>query len=91
MRESQILAMVMDGSMFGVVEVDIEVPEGLKDHFTEMTPIFKITTISLSDIGVYMTDHLVKSKQNFRNRRCLIGSMFGNKILLITPFLIWYV
>lgn len=91
MRESQILAMVMDGSMFGVVEVDIEVPEELKDYFAEMTPVFKNTTISLSDIGVYMTDHLAQSKQNFRDRRCLIGSMFGTKILVITPLLIWYV
>jgi hypothetical protein len=68
MRESQILDMVRDGCMFGALEVDIEVPEELKDYFSEMTPIFKNVTVSLSDIGHYMQEHLKNTKQPFRDR-----------------------
>ena len=37
----EIIDMIRDGSLFGAIEVDIEVPENLKEKFSEMTPIFK--------------------------------------------------
>ena len=37
-----------------------------------------------------MREFLKESGQRFPNTRYLIGSMFGKKILLITPLLKWY-
>ena len=91
MRESEILKMVKEDKLFGAIEVDIIVPEELREYFSEMTPIFKNTTINRSDIGDYMLNYLENSKQKFSERRSLIGSMMGEKILLITPLLKWYI
>jgi hypothetical protein len=90
MRESEILKMIQDDSLFGAIEVDITVPDDLREYFSEMTPIFKNTTINRADIGDYMSNYLETSKQKFSERRSLIGSMFAEKILLITPLLKWY-
>jgi hypothetical protein len=37
---------IMSGLFYGVVECDVQVPEGLKDYFTEMAPIFKNSDIA---------------------------------------------
>jgi hypothetical protein len=55
-----------------------------------MTPLFKNATISADDIGEYMSQVLEENGEAFKERRNLIGSMFANKILLITPLLKWY-
>ena len=88
--EAEIMTMIKDGSLFGAVEVDIEVPDHLKDKFSEMTPIFKNVEVTDCDIGDFMTSYLTESGKKFANTRYLIGSMFGKKILLITPLLKWY-
>ena len=51
MTEEQVLEAVKERTLFGMVECDIKVPEHLRSHFEEMTPIFKNTTVSLDDIG----------------------------------------
>ena len=88
--EREILEYIKNNEMFGAVEVDIIVPDDLKDHFQEMPPVFKNTTISRDDIGDYMQDYLDHHEKTFKDTRYLIGSMFGTKILLITPLLKWY-
>ena len=90
MTEQEILGHIVNGDIFGAVEVDISVPAGLKDHFQEMPPVFKNTTISEGDIGDYMRDYLAHNGKTFKDTRYLIGSMFGTKILIITPLLQWY-
>ena len=90
MTELEVLAHVMNGDIFGAVEVDIRVPDDKKWLFEEMTPVFKNTTISQDDIGDYMRDYLTHDGKTFKDTRYLIGSMFGDKILLITPLLKWY-
>ena len=91
MTEQEILRNITEGSMFGVAEVDIKVPENLKHHFEEMPPIFKNVTIQEEDIGEHMTEFLRQTNKTFKPTKYLIGSMFGIKILLITPLLRWYV
>ena len=59
-------------------------------RFEEMCPIFKNTTINEADIGEYMQNFLRETGQKFEARRNLIGSMFGIKMLFITPLLKWY-
>jgi len=90
LTSEQILTGVLDGSLFGVVECDIEVPEELKDKFSEMCPIFKNVEISRDDIGEYMKEFAEENDIMSRPRRSLIGSYFGEKILLATPLLKWY-
>ena len=90
MSKREILDHISKDEIFGAVEVDISVPDSLKDHFQEMPPVFKNTTISGDDIGDYMRDYLAHNNRTFKDTRYLIGSMFGVKILLITPLLKWY-
>ncbi|KXJ16371.1 hypothetical protein AC249_AIPGENE6507 [Exaiptasia diaphana] len=87
---NEIVNAVKDGSLFGVVEVDIEVPDDLKPNFSEMCPIFKNTEISREDIGEFMKEFAEEEDIMPRPRRSLIGSYFGKKILLATPLLKWY-
>lgn len=55
-----------------------------------MPPVFKNTTVTVDDIGDYMRGFLQQTEKTFRDTRYLIGSMFAEKILLITPLLQWY-
>jgi len=90
LTQEEILQAVMNNTIFGVVECDIRVPEALKEKFSEMCPIFKNTEISRDDIGEYMREFAEKHKIMPRPRRSLIGSLKGEKILLATPLLKWY-
>ena len=90
MSEKQILASIEEDKIFGAVEVDIHVPDNLKAHFEEMTPIFKNTIVRQDDIGEYMQEFLKETGRTFNDTRYLIGSMFASKILLITPLIQWY-
>ena len=56
-----------------------------------MCPIFKNTDISREDIGEFM--QTFAEEQNImmsHPRRNLIGSYFGERILLATPLIKWY-
>ena len=90
LTRDQLLDEVVEGRFFGMVECSIEVPEDLKEEFSEMTPIFKNIEVGREHISDYMRN--IAETQGFlpRPRRCLIGSYFGEKILLTTPLLKWY-
>ena len=90
MTENDIIGGVLGGTIFGLIEVDIHTPEHLKDRFSEMTPIFKNAMVSRSDVGDHMREHLKKHDRLKQPQRQLIGSYFGDKILLGTPLLKWY-
>ena len=85
-----ILGAVKNEKLFGCVECDIHVPEHLRDKFSEMCPVFKNTEISRDDRGEYMKAYAEENDIMSRPRRSLIGSMVGEKILLATPLLKWY-
>ena len=55
-----------------------------------MCPIFKNTEISRDDIGEYMQTFAEEQNIMPQPRRSLIGSYFGEKILLATPLIKWY-
>ena len=90
MNGERILSEVRNERLFGCVEVDIRVPEHLKHKFGEMCPIFKNTEISRDDIGDFMKAYAEEHNIMARPCRSLIGSMKGEKILLATPLLKWY-
>ena len=81
---------VLSGSLFGAVECDIHVPPTLREKFIEMAPIFKNVQISHEDIGEHMQEFAQQHGIHDKPIKSLIGSMFGEKILLATPLLKWY-
>ena len=87
----KIIQSVVDGQLFGCIECDIRVPLHLRDYFSEMTPIFKNTNISRQDIGPEMQQFAEENNFLAKPTRSLIGSMFGEKVLLATPLLKWYI
>ena len=74
MTQQQIIAAVVDGTLFGMIECDIRVPFELKDHFAEMQPIFKNTTVTRDDIGPFMRQYAVDHDIMSTPRRMLVGS-----------------
>ena len=82
---------VKKDKFFGLVECSIKVPDHLKEKFIEMTPIFKNIEVGREHISEYMKNLAETQGYLPRPRRCLIGSYFGEKILLATPLLKWYV
>ena len=81
---------ILNNKVFGFLKVDIETPEHLKEYFSEMTPIFKNTTVNFEDMGEYMQEYHKNNKISFVKSTKLIGSYFGKEILLYTPLLKWY-
>ena len=88
--QSQLLQRVQEGTFFGAVVVDIETPEHLKKKFSEMTPIFKNVEIQRQDVGEHMQTFAEEHDIMSSPRRPLIGSYKGEKILLGTPLLKFY-
>ena len=90
MTQQQIITAVVDGTLFGMVECDVRVPEHLQYHFAEMQPIFKNTTVKRDDIGPFMRQYAEEHDIMSTPRRMLVGSFHGIKLLLATPLLRWY-
>ena len=90
MTQQQIITAVIDGTLFGMVECDVRVPEHLQDHFAEMQPIFKNMTVTRDDIGPFMRQYAEEHDIMSTPRRMLVGSFHGIKLLLATPLLRWY-
>ena len=90
MTQNEILTAVIDGTLFGMIECDVRVPEHLQDHFAEMQPIFKNTTVTRDDIGPFMRQYAEEHDIMSTPRRMLVGSFHGIKLLLATPLLRWY-
>ncbi|CAB4017246.1 Hypothetical predicted protein [Paramuricea clavata] len=90
MTTRSIINAVKNNKLFGCVECDIHVPESLREHFKEMCLIFKNIEIRREDIGELMRSYAEENNVMYQPRRSLIGSMKGDKILLATPLLKWY-
>ena len=90
MTQNEILAAVIDGTLFGMIECGIHVPPELRPYFSEMQPIFKNANVSRYDIGPYMRQYAEEHDIMSTPRRMLVGSYRGEKILLATPLLRWY-
>ena len=99
--ENTVLEGVVNGGLFGMVEVDIRVPEQWSsqfrhptlspyDYFREMSPLFCSTDIAFDDIGAHMQAHIREYQLSDQSRRLLVGGMKARQILLATPLLQWY-
>ena len=90
MTQEEIVAFIRSGDLFGVVEVDIHVPDHLKPYFSEFCPIFKNVEVGREDIGDLMKEFAKENKFLTQPRRTLIGSFHATKMMMITPLLRWY-
>ena len=90
MTSQQILNGVRAGTVFGMIECDIRVPEELREHFAEMQPVFKNISLMREDLGPFMRRYAEEHNIMKTPRRMLVGSYCGDKILLATPLLRWY-
>lgn len=88
--EEDILNRIESVELFGLIECDIHVPENLKEKFEEMSPIFKNVMVSREDISDHMREFVKDTDHLKTPKRMLIGSMFGEKILLFTELVKWY-
>ena len=90
LTQDQIIQCIQDGHLFEFVECDTEVPDHLKEYFSEMTPILKNVEVCLDNVGEFMQNYAKEHSIKDVPRRLLIGCYFGEKIGLKTPLLKWY-
>ena len=90
MTQQQILAAVVDGTLFGMIECDVCIPEELLDYFSEMLPVFKNASVTRDYIGPFMLQYAEEHDILSKPRVMLVGSFRGVNILLATPLLRWY-
>ena len=90
LSEEQLLQKIIDGRLFGYVQCDIEVPEQLRDNFSNFPPIFKDTVVSRDDIGNLMKKYAEKEGIMPQPRRMLISSFILTNGTIITPLFLFY-
>ena len=81
LSEEQLWQGIIVGRLFGCVQCDIEVPEHLRDHFSNSPTNFKNTVVNRNDIGVLMNEYAEKEGIMPQPRRMLITSF----VLTIAP------
>lgn len=101
LREAEILRNVRSGKLFGMVEVDIRVPEQWPSHFrhdtlspreyfSEMSPLFCTTEVPMDIMGSHMQEHVRQFGLSEKPRKLLVGGMRARQMLIATPLLKWY-
>ena len=89
LSEEGLLHGINDGRLFGYVQCDIEVPEHLRDYFSNFPPIFKNTAVSRDDIGNLMKQYAEKENIMIQPRIMLISSFILTNGTNITPLLLF--
>ena len=90
-EQDEIIQNVLNDELFGFFEVDIEVPEQLRKHFSEFCPLFVISEVPEDQIPQHMKDYKINTgRKMIKNNKKLLGVMKAEKILLYSPLLKWY-
>ena len=81
---------------FGMLEVDIRVPEDKYEYFSQMCPIFKNMEFSQEEAGEYMKEIIKQNSEDPENvkytkSRKLIASLKGTKLLFKSTMLKWLI
>ena len=90
LSEEQLLQRTIDGRLFGYLQCDIEVPEHLRDYFSNFPPVFKNTVVSRNDIGDLMKEYAEKEGIMSQPKRMLISSFLLTNGTIIIPLLLFY-
>ena len=90
-EKDEIILKVLNDELFGFFEVDIEVPDQLRDKFSEFCPLFVISEVPEDQIPQQMKDYKINTgRKMIKNNKKLLGVMKAEKILLYSPLLKWY-
>ena len=82
---------ILKKEIFGFVQVDIEVPEKLKDKFSEFSPLFVVDEVPEDLVPEHMKKYKKDTgRKTAKGSKKLLGVLRAKKILLYTPVLKWY-
>ena len=88
--EEVLMQGITDGGLFGYVQCDIEVPEHLRDNFSNFLTILKNTAVGRHDIGNLMKQYAEKKNFPVQPRKMPIPSFFLTNGTNLTPLLLFY-
>jgi hypothetical protein len=101
--DTQIRDAVLQDELFGIIEVDLEVPEKYphyttkanknmspKEYFSEFCPIFTNSEITFEDYSPHMQEFCKERGITPPKKRLLLSGMSGERILLTNSLLKWY-
>ena len=90
-KQDKLKQNVLNDKLFGFFQVAIEVPEQLREHFSEFSPLFVISEVPEYQIPQHMQDYKINTgRKKIKNNKKLLGVMKAEKILLYSPLLKWY-
>ena len=87
--EEGLMQGIIEGGLFGFVQRDIEVPEHLRNYFSNFPPIFKITVLSRYDFGNLMKQYTEKENITVQPKRMLKSSFILTNATILTPLLLF--
>ena len=90
-EKDKLIQNVLNDKLFGFFQVDIEVPEQLRDKFSEFSPLFILSEVPEDQIPQHMHAYKINTgRKKIKNNKKLLGVMKAEKILLYSPLLKWY-
>ena len=90
-EKDKLIQNVLNDKLFGFFQVDIEVPEQLRKHFSEFSPLFILSEVPEDQIPQHMKEYKINTgRKKVKNNKKLLGVMKAEKILLYSPLLKWY-
>ena len=82
-EKDKIILKVLNDELFGFFEVDLEVPDQLRDKFSEFYPLFVISEVPEERIPQHMKDYKINTgRKMIKNNKKFLGVMKAEKILL---------
>ena len=90
LTQESLLTKIREDKLFGHVQCDLEVPDGLKYKFSNFPPIFKNFNISQADFGDYVRDYAIDNDLLKQLQHMLISSFKLENGTVITPLLNFY-
>ena len=89
LSKDQFLQLLSTDELYGLVLVDIHVPDHLKEYFEEFPPIFKNTIVTCSVLDCHIKEFAVANGIKYSGWRCVLASHFIEKVLLTTDYSNW--
>ena len=90
LSEEGLMQGVIDGRLFGYVPCDIELPEHLRNYFSNFPPFFKITVVGRDDIDNLLKQYAEKENIIVQPRRMLFISFILTNGTITTALLLFY-
>ena len=82
---------ILEDKLFGFLQLDIHVPDNLKEKFSEFSPLFVVDSVPENMIPKHMKDYQKNTgRKTLQSSRKLLGVTKAKNIFLYTPMLKWY-